>query len=182
MKSLTIASTLLATVTFASLTHAADSGTINIVGTITNATCTVNSGAFPATIDVNLGAVPAKYLGDGLAPTALDAEISLQVDCTNAGSLNTVVMKFNAAGDIDTYDGRLLKVTGGAEGVGIGVFDVNDALIALNGPAETQPVSITNNGTDSQATIKLKVGYVKTSATLVTGPAEGTLPFTLSYF
>jgi type 1 fimbria pilin len=81
---------------------------------------------------------------------------------------------------LDPKNNNLLKTTGAAKGVGIGIFDANSALInlAANQAIDAPLVTV---GTTSTAVLNMRAGYVANGETLVPGTANGTLPFTLTY-
>ncbi|MCT2410996.1 type 1 fimbrial protein [Pseudomonas aeruginosa] len=173
-------------------------GTINFTGEITAASCqmtggsgtTVGGSAGNQTIDVNLGKVSIDALG-GTAGGGIAAgtNINLELDCGNTGTgLTTVKVKFDPASGsgIDTNNVNLLKTTGVATGVGIGIYDTSGKLLNLSAN-ETFDAALVEDDTDPQnvkysAKLNLRAGYVQSgSAKPTAGTANGTLPFTLTY-
>ncbi|MFK1433114.1 fimbrial protein [Pseudomonas aeruginosa] len=175
-------------------------GTINFTGEIVAASCTMTGGAGTSVgggkgnqiIDVNLGKVSVDSLGTTAGGAiAGGTNINLELDCGNTGTgLKVVKVKFapNAGGSgTDTDDTRLLKTTGTAKNVGIGIFDTNNKLIDLGANDLGITGNLVEDDTDPQkikytAKLNLVAGYVRTNADLpIAGEANGTLPFTLSY-
>jgi type 1 fimbria pilin len=172
-------------------------GTINFTGDIVAASCNITGGAGTnvggskgnQTIDVSLGKVSIDALGStaggGIAGST---NINLDLDCGNSGTgLTTVKVKFDplSGSGIDTNNISLLKVSGGATGVGIGIYDRTGKLLNLSAN-ETIDAPLVKAGTDPDFTysakLDLRAGYVKSGSKAPTaGTANGTLPFTLTY-
>ncbi|HDU3681984.1 TPA: type 1 fimbrial protein [Klebsiella aerogenes] len=180
---------------FSQAAIAAD-GTINFTGEIIAASCVASSGAGTTvggavgsqTVNVDLGKVSIDSLGGtAAAGIAAGKSINLNLDCGNtAAGLTTVKLGFDpmAGSGIDQKNNSLLKITGTAEGVGIGMFDANNQLINLSAN-EGYTASLVKTGADDAAkytaALNMRAAYVPNGATLVPGTANGTLPFTLSY-
>ncbi|MBZ5789576.1 type 1 fimbrial protein [Burkholderia contaminans] len=186
-----------AAVSFAAAGSAmAADGTINFTGSITTASCSLTGGSganvTPGTggqnIAVNLGKVSADSLGNTAGGgVAAGTQINLNLDCGSTGTgLNMVKMKFDPAtgSGLDAKKNQLLKVVGGAEGVGIGLYDSNNELLNL-AANETFNAPLVKGGTEEApsytAALNLRAGYVATGAPIKAGDASGTLPFTLTY-
>ncbi|HDR9498952.1 TPA: type 1 fimbrial protein [Burkholderia cepacia] len=184
-----------ATFAVAGSAMAAD-GTINFTGSITTASCTLTGGAGAnvspgvggQNIAVNLGKVSADSIGSiAGGGVAAATQINLNLDCGNTGTgLNMVKMKFDPTrgSGLDGKNNQLLKVSGDAEGVGIGLFDGNNKLLNL-AANETFDAPLVKGGTPEAPTytaaLNLRAGYVANGATIKAGEANGTLPFTLTY-
>ena len=175
--------------------HAAD-GTINFTGEIVAASCniaggngtSVTGGKGDQTIDVKMGKVSVDALdntaGGGIAA---GTAINLNLDCgATAKGLNTVKVRFDPASGsgVDGTNNKLLKTTGTAKGVGIGIYNTAGTLLNLNAN-ETFDAPLVQGGTAEAPTytanLGLRAGYVKAGATVEAGTANGTLPFTLTY-
>ncbi|HBN8506514.1 TPA: type 1 fimbrial protein [Pseudomonas aeruginosa] len=172
-------------------------GTINFTGEITAASCNITGGAGTnvggskgnQTIDVNLGKVSIDALG-GTAGGGIagGTNINLELDCGDTGTgLTTVKVKFDprSGSGIDTQNVSLLKTTGTATGVGIGIYDTSGNLLNLSAN-ETFDAPLVKEGTDPKFTysakLDLRAGYVKSGSDAPqAGTANGTLPFTLTY-
>lgn len=172
-------------------------GTINFDGEIVAASCAMTGGAGTTvggskgnhTIDVNLGKVSIDALG-GTAGGGIagGTNININLDCGNTGTgLNNVAVKFDpkSGSGIDTNNVSLLKTTGTATGVGIGIYDTSGKLLNL-AANETFDAKLIEGGTAPNLTYKaelnLRAGYVQSGAdTPSPGTAKGTLPFTLTY-
>ncbi|MCF3128280.1 type 1 fimbrial protein [Acinetobacter soli] len=183
------------TTTFCTFASAAD-GVINFTGNITAASCAVTPGAGTQvqgnqgsqTISVGLGSVSMDSLGDSSATNIVGAKtINLNLNCGGTASgLNTVKVQFDpvSGSGLDTNNNSLLKTTGTATGVGIGIFNNNGNLINLSGN-ENITGSLTSTGSGENITysaqLNLRAGYVANGADKAAGTANGTLPFTLIY-
>ncbi|AOE88135.1 fimbrial protein [Pseudomonas sp. TCU-HL1] len=171
-------------------------GTINFSGELTSASCKVTGGAGTSVtgnkgnqiINVNLGKVPIDALG-GTAGGGIAAgtAINLELDCGNTGGgLTTVMLRFDpkSGSGIDAKNFNLLKTTGSASGVGIGLYDDDGNLLNLsaNESIDTPLVASGTTPVNYKASLSMRAGYVKSSAAAPTpGIANGTLPFTLTY-
>jgi len=171
-------------------------GTINFTGEIIAASCVASAGAGTTTggsageqiIDVNMGKVSLDSLG-GAAGGGIAAgkSINLNLDCGNtAAGLTTVKFGFDpmAGSGIDEKNNSLLKTSGTAKGVGIGMYDSNNQLINLSAnEAYSAALVSTGEGETAKynASLSMRAAYVPNGAELAVGTANGTLPFTLSY-
>jgi type 1 fimbria pilin len=171
-------------------------GTITFTGAITTASCSLTGGAgasvSPGTggqdIAVNLGTVSADSIGNAAGGGVVaGTNINLNLDCGKTGTgLNMVKMKFDpAAGSgLDAKNNQLLKVTGDAEGVAIGLYDANNERLNL-AASDTFNAPLVKGGTEEApiytAALNLRAGYVANGAPIKAGKAIGTLPFTLTY-
>ncbi|WP_063551078.1 fimbrial protein [Burkholderia territorii] len=175
--------------------HAAD-GTINFTGEIVAASCAITGGNGATvtgskgnqTIDVKLGKVSADALaGTAGSGIAAGTAINLNLDCGSTGKgLTTVKVRFDPAGGsgVDGTNNKLLKTTGSATGVGIGIYDTAGTLLNI-GANETFDSALVKGGKEEAptytASLAMRAGYVKNGGTVAAGTANGTLPFTLTY-
>ncbi|AZC24607.1 MULTISPECIES: fimbrial protein [Pseudomonas] len=175
--------------------QAAD-GTINFTGEITAASCVASAGAGSSVgggqgqqiVEVNLGKVSMDALGGSAeAGLAAGTSINLNLDCGNtAAGLTTVKFGFDpmSGSGIDPNNNSLLKTTGSAGGVGIGMYDENSQLINLSAN-EAYSAALTASGEGEQAkysaALNMRASYVANGSELKPGTANGTLPFTLTY-
>lgn len=180
---------------FANSAMAAD-GTINFSGEIIAASCVASAGAGTTVggtagqqvIDVALGKVSMDSLGSGSESGIVGGTaINLNLDCGNTGGgLNTVSVNFDpmSGSGVDTHNNKLLKTVGDATGVGIGIYNADNALLNLAGN-ESFDAPLIKSGEDANtkytANLNLRAAYVANGDTLGVGTAAGTLPFTLSY-
>lgn len=178
--------------TISSSAIAAD-GTINFTGEIIAASCKIAPGAGTSVgganaIDVNLGKVSTDSLGAGAGGSIVGGKsINLNLDCGGtAAGLKSVKLQFDpsSGSGVDSGNVSLLKVTGGAEGVGIGLYNSSNKLVNL-GANETIDGDLVKTGEAGKeqytAKLNLRAGYVANGAEFKAGKAEGTLPFTLTY-
>ncbi|WP_369991499.1 MULTISPECIES: fimbrial protein [Pseudomonas] len=177
-------------------TAMAADGTIKFTGEITAASCVASAGAGSSVggsqgqqiVDVNLGKVSVDALG-GSAEGGLAAgtSINLNLDCGNtATNLTTVKFGFDpmSGSGVDPRNNNLLKTTGSAKGVGIGMYDQNSKLINLSAnEAYSAPLTVSGEGAEAKysAALNMRASYVANGEEIVPGTAEGTLPFTLTY-
>ncbi|HEK1766275.1 TPA: type 1 fimbrial protein [Pseudomonas putida] len=169
-------------------------GTINFTGEILAASCSATAGAGTTVagekgnqnIDVALGKVSMDSLGGTNGITAGSA-ININLDCGNtAAGLTTVLVQFDpmSGSGVDAKKNSLLKTTGTAKGVGIGIFNADNTPVNL-GANEffAAPLVVTGKDLDAKytAALNMRAGYVANGDTLVPGTANGTLPFTLTY-
>ncbi|MDE9454513.1 fimbrial protein [Xenorhabdus bovienii] len=147
-------------------------GTINFTGRITKATCTVST----STVNVNLPEVGATALA-GKGKTGGDTPFIIGLTgCGIAGDSANVQVKFG--GVKDSIDGNLLQInsdSGGAKGVGIGIYEKNGTLINMGALSKGIPV------VSPATTLEFKAKYVSTGATVTPGTVKASTDFTLDY-
>ncbi|CDH03125.1 fimbrial protein [Xenorhabdus bovienii] len=149
-------------------------GRIDFNGRITKATCTVDA----STADpVNLPEVGATALA-GKGKTGGDTLFSINLkDCGIVGGSANVQVKFD--GVKDRIDGNLLKInseSGGATGVGIGIYEKNGStLINMGELSKSTPV------TKDVTKLEFKAKYVATGETVTPGTVKASTDFTLDY-
>ncbi|WP_244321762.1 fimbrial protein [Burkholderia reimsis] len=181
---------------FAAGSAMAADGTLNFTGSITAASCSITGGAGSTVtggkgdqnIAVNLGTVSADALGGAAGGgIAAGTSINLNLDCGNtATDLTTVKVKFDplAGSGSDAHNNKLLKISGTAKGVGIGIYNADNKLLNL-AANETFDAPLVKGGTDDApvytAALNLRAGYVANGEKIDAGSANGTLPFTLTY-
>ncbi|MGH8437464.1 MAG: fimbrial protein [Pseudomonas sp.] len=171
-------------------------GTINFTGEIIAASCSATAGAGTTVggekgnqnIDVSLGKVSMDSLtGTAGGNIVAGSAINVNLDCgSTAAGLSTVRVQFDpmSGSGVDPKNNKLLKTTGTAKGVGIGIYNANnvpinlaanefvDAPMIKTGEAETAKYT---------ANLNMRAGYVANGDTMAPGTANGTLPFTLTY-
>lgn len=182
-------------------------GAIRFTGEIIASSCTMEPGnggtpeASKKVLAIDLGKVGADSLSEGGGQGNIGAakNIDIKLNCNGTpNGLTSVRLSFKPTEGSGAETGSglaanntyLLGVTGGAQGVGIGVFDSNNKLLNL-GDALTQirgdlDVQNTNTPEDPKyvgtANLALRAAYVKDGAgPVVPGVANGYLPFQLSY-
>lgn len=171
--------------------NAANNGRLVLNGTLTDITCDIgagtgaSAGTNPGEINVDLGNVSFTEIGrfvDNRIETA--SPIQLLVNCTGgAAQYNTVNMRFVArqGSGLDNLDQRLLRTTGAADGVGIGLLNSSYQLMDLSGN-ETIDATLVQDGAGG-ATAELNFGavYVLNGASTNPGNADAFLPFVMDY-
>ncbi|MDT8921771.1 type 1 fimbrial protein [Pseudomonas taiwanensis] len=173
-------------------TMAAD-GTINFTGEIVAASCTVSAGsgtslsgaAGDQIIDVKLGKVSSNSL-NGVAGSGVVAgqSVNLNVDCgKTAADLAAVKMEFDPVGGsgVDAKNPGLLRTTGTATGVSIGIYNTANKLLNLSSNESIRGVLSGDATAGYKTRLSLRAAYVANGYTVKPGSANGTLPFTLTY-
>lgn len=167
-------------------------GTINFNGEIISGSCTVTGAGATNSVDVKLGRVLISQLREAGVGKKVGAGtgITMVLDCSNSSTgLKTVNFNFDptSGSGLDAKNNSLLKTTGAAGGVGIGLYDGSDQLINLsvNKPYGTALTAAAGGGTGGEnkytATMSMSASFVNNGDTLKEGAAAGTLPFTLTY-
>ncbi|WP_428555764.1 fimbrial protein [Pseudomonas edaphica] len=178
---------------FATSAMAAD-GTINFTGQVTAASCGISAGAGTGvtgttqkTIDVKMGKVSMDSLKNTQAGIVAGSAINIALDCANtATGLSTVKVQFDpsSGSGVDAKNNNLLRTTGTATGVGIGIYDSSNSLINLAGNG-TFNAPLIKGGVDPDfkytANLNLRASYVANGDVVAPGTADGNLPFTLTY-
>ncbi|WP_392552575.1 fimbrial protein [Orbus wheelerorum] len=158
------------TLLFASMANA-DDGTINFTGEIVAATCTV-AGSSGSTVDVQLGKINKSALpAPGATASATMFTIGLS-GCDNA--ITKAQVSFDGASD--STDSSLLAVTGGASGVGIGIYEA-DGTTKLPLFTKSRAVTISNGA----GAFNFVAKYVATNASIVVGKANSSATFAVAY-
>lgn len=171
-------------------------GVINFTGEIVAASCKTTGGAGTnitgakgaQIVDVNLGKVSIDTLSSTAGGGVVGgSNIRLELDCGGtAGGLSTVKLKFDpySGSGVNPKNNSLLKVTGTATGVGIGIYDTTNKLLNLSAN-ETIDAPLSKSGDDTDvkytARLDLRASYVASGEAIKAGTANGTLPFTLTY-
>lgn len=171
--------------------NAANNGKLIFTGTLTNISCNVGPGAGtspgtnPGEIAVDLGNVSFSDIGTS-AESKLEtaSPIQLLVNCSaGAEQYNMVKMRFSArsGSGLDNNDAKLLRTTGAADGVGIGLLNASNQIMDLGG-TETIDKPLIKDGVGG-ATAELNFGavYVLNGTTTNPGNADGFMPFVLDY-
>lgn len=170
---------------------AANNGRLIFNGTLTNISCDVGAGVgtspggSPGEINVDLGNVSFSDIGtfsENKLETAMP--IQLLVNCSaGVDQYNQVKMRFlasNGSGQ-DQNDLKLLRTTGSAQGIGIGLLNASNTLMDLGG-TETIDKPLVKDG-QGGATAELNFGavYVLNGTATRPGNADGFMPFVLDY-
>lgn len=178
--------------------HAANGGTLNFTGRLANMSCAVtagdgvvtNPGGQPSDIAVDMGTVSYTEIGtfdENKVQTA--TPVKLLVSC-NTPTTGTTFVRMRFRGGVTDLDagGKVLKVTGGATGVGIGLVNSNLNLVNLqemandNASHRIEATFGTGSGGVAIATLDFRAVYVLTGQSLSPGPANGYMPFVLDYY
>ncbi|MFN3733182.1 fimbrial protein [Comamonas testosteroni] len=166
-------------------------GKIVFTGEIISGSCEVTGAGAGNSVPVDLGRVLISQLREAGVGNKVGTgtAITMELDCSNSSAgLKTVNFNFDpgSGSGIDTKNNSLLKTTGSATGVGIGLYDGSGQLINLsvNKPYDTALTAVAGGtGGDNKytATMRMSASFVNNGDTLGEGAAAGTLPFTLTY-
>lgn len=170
---------------------AANNGKLLFSGTLTNISCSVGPGAGtgpganPGDIAVDMGNVSFSDIGNSSANKLETATpVQLLVNCTaGADQYDQVKMRFlpGQGNGQDQNDTKLLRVTGSAAGIGIGILNASNQLIDLGG-TETIDKPLIKDGTGgATAELNLAAVYMLNGTATTPGSADGNLPFVLDY-
>lgn len=148
-------------------------GTIHFNGSITDQTCTVDSGS--QNLNVDLGTVAQTALDGASGMKASPTRFTLTLtDCPD--TVTGANVKFD--GTSDGVNQNLLALdsgTGIATGVGIEIADKNGTPIPLHTTSTDYTLGSGSNSLDFVAR------YVSTGTAVTTGTANGTSQFTINY-
>ncbi|MBA1229524.1 type 1 fimbrial protein [Pseudomonas viridiflava] len=171
--------------------NAANNGKLVFNGTLTNISCDVgpgtgvSAGTNPGEINVDLGNVSFSDIGLSTETRYETATpIQLLVNCSaGADQYNMVKMRFTArnGSGLDNNDSKLLRTTGAADGVGIGLLNASSVLMDLSG-SETIDTTLVKDSTEG-ATAEINFGavYVLNGTPTNPGNADGFMPFVMDY-
>ncbi|WP_122665378.1 fimbrial protein [Pseudomonas viridiflava] len=171
--------------------NAANNGVLKFTGTLTNISCSVAPGTGtgpgnqPGDIAVDLGNVSFSDIGtSGENRLETATPIQLLVNCTaGADQYNLVKMRFKAGmgHGTDDNDSKLLRVTGSAGGVAIGVLNASNQLMDLSGTGTIDKPLVKDGADGATAELNLAGVYMLNGTPTRPGTAMGDLPFTLDY-
>ncbi|SHM78270.1 Pilin (type 1 fimbria component protein) [Pseudomonas asturiensis] len=170
---------------------AANNGTLIFNGTLTNISCDVapgtgvSPGSNPGEINVDMGNVSFSDIGlssDTKYETA--TPIQLLVNCSaGADQYNMVKMRFTArnGSGLDNNDPKLLRTTGAADGVGIGLLNASSVLMDLSGTETIDTSLVKDSAGGATAEINFGAVYVLNGTPTNPGNADGFMPFVMDY-
>lgn len=171
--------------------NAANNGKLVFSGTLTNMTCDVgpgtgvSPGTAPGEINVDLGNVSFADIGlSGESKLQTATPIQLLVNCSaGANQYNTVKMRFAArnGSGLDNNDQTLLRTTGAADGVGIGLINGSSVLMDLSGTETIDKPLIKDGSGGATAQLDFAAVYVLNGTATNPGNADGFMPFVLDY-
>ena len=171
--------------------NAANNGKLIFTGTLTNISCDVGPGVGtspgnnPGEIAVDLGNVSFSDIGTS-AQNRLETAtpIQLLVNCSaGADQYNLVKMRFAArnGSGLDNNDAKLLRTTGAADGVGIGLLNAANQIMDLGGTETIDKPLIKDGAGGATAELNFGAVYVLNGTTTNPGNADGFMPFVLDY-
>ncbi|MFJ4141394.1 fimbrial protein [Pseudomonas sp. NPDC089734] len=175
----------------ANMANAANNGKLIFNGTLTNISCDVapgtgvSPGTNPGEISVDLGNVSFSDIGLS-SETKLETAtpIQLLVNCSaGADQYNMVKMRFTArnGSGLDNNDPKLLRTTGAADGVGIGLLNASNVLMDLSGNETIDNTLVKDGAGGATAEINFGAVYVLNGTPTNPGNADGFMPFVLDY-
>ncbi|KTB69833.1 fimbrial protein [Pseudomonas syringae] len=191
MKKISLTLAVLGVMGMATTATAANNGKLVFNGTLTNISCDVgpgsgvSAGTNPGEINVDLGNVSFSDIGissESRFETA--TPIQLLVNCSaGAEQYNTVKMRLTArnGSGLDNNDAKLLRTTGAADGVGIGLLDPSNALMDLSGTETIDTALVKEGAGGATAEINFAAVYVLNGTPANPGNADGFLPFVMDY-
>lgn len=173
------------------MANAANNGKLIFNGTLTNISCDVapgtgvSPGTNPGEINVDLGNVSFSDIGLS-SETKLETAtpIQLLVNCSaGADQYNMVKMRFTArnGSGLDNNDPKLLRTTGAADGVGIGLLNASNVLMDLSGNETIDNTLVKDGAGGATAEINFGAVYVLNGTPTNPGNADGFMPFVLDY-
>jgi type 1 fimbria pilin len=173
----------------ATTANAANNGKLMFKGTLTSTTCDVLPGAGTGggangEINVDLGNVSFRDIGNfSQANLSTKEDIQLLVTCNGGGQPDSVTMRLLASqgSGLDLQDPRLLRTSGDAKGVGIGLINSSSQLMSLNGNETLNADFVPDGLGNSTATLDFAAVYVLNNVNTVPGAADGYLPFVMDY-
>ncbi|MBA0034905.1 type 1 fimbrial protein [Pantoea sp. BIGb0393] len=171
MKNPLILSAVIAVSSLTTFAHASD-GTINVTGTISDTTCTINAGS--VSIDVDFGTVSSRaFTGPG--STAGIEPIKIDFDSCPA-SITSAAVSFD--GTSDAVNSNLFALTSAAPatGVAVGLYEADGATEIPYG-STSKSVPLTTTG----GTLSYFAKYVQTTTPIAAGSAETVINFTVKY-
>lgn len=193
MKKLTLALAVAGVAAFGltGTANAANNGKLIFTGTLTNISCNVGPGAGtgpgsnPGEIAVDLGNVSFSDIGTSSENKLETATpIQLLVNCSaGAEQYNLVKMRFTArnGSGLDNNDNKLLRTTGAADGVGIGLLNAANQIMDLGGTETIDKPLIKDGEGGATAELNFAAVYVLNGTATNPGNADGFMPFVLDY-
>jgi type 1 fimbria pilin len=171
--------------------NAANNGKLIFNGTLTNISCNVTPGSGtapgvnPGEIAVDLGNVSFSDIGTSSESKLVTATpVQLLVNCSaGVDQYNLVKMRFSArsGSGLDNNDAKLLRTTGAADGVGIGLLNATNQLMDLGGTETIDKPLIKDGAGGATAELNFGAVYVLNGTATNPGNADGFMPFVLDY-
>ncbi|MDB6143781.1 MAG: fimbrial protein [Pseudomonas sp.] len=170
--------------------NAANNGKLVFNGTLTNISCDVAPGAGVGAgpngdINVDLGNVSFADIGTSSESKLETATpIQLLVNCSaGVDQYNTVKMRLNASNGSgeDNNDSTLLRTTGAAKGVGIGLINEQNQLMDLSGTETIDKPLVKDGAGGATAELNFAAVYVLNGTATNPGNADGFMPFVMDY-
>lgn len=173
-----------------STANAANNGKLVFNGTLTNISCAVGPGAGVGAgpngdINVDLGNVSFSDIG-AASDTKLETAtpVQLLVKCSaGVEQYSAVKMRFVArsGSGLDNNDSKLLRTTGAADGVGIGLLNAQNQIMDLSGTETIDKPLIKDGAGGATAELNFGAVYVLNGTPTNPGNADGFMPFVLDY-
>jgi len=170
--------------------NAANNGKLVFTGTLTNISCDVGPGAGVGAgpngeINVDMGNVSFSDIGTSSQNRLETATpIQLLVNCSaGVDQYNTVKMRLVArsGSGLDNNDSKLLRTTGAADGVGIGMVNAQNQIMDLSGTETIDKPLVKDGVGGATAELNFAAVYVLNGTATNPGNADGFMPFVLDY-
>jgi len=155
---------------FSSTAHTAG-GYVNFMGQVVAPSCTV-TGTSSSNVDITLDKINESILSK-LGSTAEAARFSIGLSACYP-SVKSTQVSFD--GIADRVNNALLKVTGGAKGVAVGLYE-SDGITPLSLFAKTKALDVTGD----KGIFNFVAKYVATSSTVAAGGANSSATFVIAY-
>ncbi|MDH2898240.1 fimbrial protein [Rahnella variigena] len=152
--------------------NAADTGTLNVTGSLVATTCSVDAGS---TTDVAFDTLSATSFA---AVGAISEKKDIVLNLTACPVSQTGVM-FTANGASDATNNQLLALGSDsvATGLGIAIYNKGGDLIPMHSASAAAPI----NAETGVATINLEAAAMSTAEAVTGGAFNATTTFVLSY-
>lgn len=187
MKKAILSIAVLSALGFSAVSHAAPTvgatGMINFQGSINADTCVVHSNGAGSSgnLTYQMGSVSANALGTEAAPnvtsgnfTSLPIPVNLTMECMSGANVS---LKLTPT----VTSGKGIGVSGGAQNVQIMLMDGATAMDFTAGPVIKGNIPLTNGSADLSLTAYYTLQAAKAVGDVVTGPANGSVAYELSY-
>ncbi|TDN59571.1 fimbrial protein [Scandinavium goeteborgense] len=152
--------------------NAADTGTLNVTGSLIATSCAVDASS---TQEVDMGTLSAASFTE---VGAISDKQDIVLNLTDCPVSQTGVM-FSANGAADATNNQLLALSAdsAATGMGIALYNKGGALIPMHETSAAAPI----NAETGVATINLEAAAMSTAASVTGGAFNATTTFVLSY-
>jgi major type 1 subunit fimbrin (pilin) len=171
MKKIFVLSAVITISSLSTVANASD-GTINVTGTISDSTCTINTSS--VSIPVDFGTVSSKAF-TGVGSTAGIEPIKINFDSCPA-SITSAAVSFDGTSDAVNSDLFALTSASPATGVAVGLYEADGTTeIPYGSTSKSAPL------TTAGGTLSYFAKYVQTATPVAAGSADTVINFTVKY-